>query len=106
MKKGNNVFFVGLKNIHEKDQERIKEIIYKDYALLERELKNIRSLKLTFKCHKLGGRKKYSAHLLVDVDGKPIIVNHVVKQAEWEPIALVHQLLARARKQMIHRTHK
>ena len=60
-KKSKNVFFVGLKNVHPDDQEKIKKIIYKDYISLESELKKIKSLKLTFKCYEKSGRKKYSA---------------------------------------------
>lgn len=97
-----NVFFVGLKNIHEKDQIKIKNIIYKDFQLLERELKKIKSLKLSFKCYQNGGRKKYSANLLIDLPGRPITVNNMVKKAEWDPIMITHQLLARARKEIMH----
>jgi hypothetical protein len=99
----NNVFFVGFKDLHPDDQKRIKEIIYKDYILLERELKKINSLKLTFKTYEKGGRKKYSVKLLVDSQAHPITVDKMYSPTEWDPVACVHKVLAKAREQIIHK---
>ncbi|MBD3249428.1 hypothetical protein GF336_05260 [Candidatus Woesearchaeota archaeon] len=97
----NNVEFVGLNNLHEEDQKRIKEIIYKDYIKLERELKKINKLRLHFKQQKKGGRKKYSVHLMIDARSKPITASGVYTAAQWDPIASVHNVLEKARQQII-----
>jgi len=99
----NNVFFVGLKNLHIDDQKRIKEIIFNDYITLERELKKINSLKLTFKIYEKGGKKKYSIKLLVDAHTHPITVDHMSSAAEWDAVACVHQVLKKAKSQITHK---
>jgi hypothetical protein len=99
----NNVFFAGLDNVHPDDQQQIKDIIHRDYIELERELKRINSLKLTFKTYEHGGKKKYSAELMIDAHMKPITVNHMSSPVQWDPVAIVHKLMEKARKEIAHK---
>lgn len=97
-----NVQFVGLNILHPDDQKAIKKIIYKDYITLERELKKLNGLRLHFKVYEKGGRKKYSVQLLIDAQTRPIAVNRVYSPVQWDPVAIVHKLLDKAREQIIH----
>jgi len=99
----NNVQFIGFDVLHEDDQKRIKEIIYKDYITLERELKQITGLRIHFKEYEKGGKKKYSVQLLIDAKTKPITVNKIYTPAQWDPVAIVHKLLDKARQEIIHK---
>ena len=98
-----NVFFVGFNQLHPDEQKLIKNIIYKDYITLERELKKINSLKLTFKIYEKGGRKKYSVKLFLDSQAYPITVDKMYSPAEWDPVACVHKVLDKARKEIMHK---
>lgn len=100
-----NVQFIGLDELHPDDQQRVKDIIFKDYITLERELKGINGLRLHFKSYEKGGKVKFSAELFIDAETKPITVNKVYSSARWDPIAVVHILLEKARKEIIHRFH-
>lgn len=97
-----NVQFVGLKDIHPKDQERIKALVYKRYIELERELKKISGLRIHFKNYEKGGRKKYSVKLFIYSQTKPITVDTMYSPAEWDPVACVHKVFDKARQQIIH----
>jgi len=98
-----NVQFVGLNILDPFDQKRIKEILYEHYIELERELKQINGLRLHFKEYEKGGRKKYSVQLLIDAQTRPITVNKVYSPVKWDPVAIVHKLIDKARKEIIHR---
>ena len=98
-----NVQFIGLDILDPTVQKVIKDIIYKDYVTLERELKQITGLRIHFKEMEKGGRKKYSVQLLIDAQTKPITVNKIYSPAQWDPVAIVHKLLDKARKEIIHK---
>ena len=95
-----NVQFVGLDILDKADQKRVKDILYKDYITLERELKKINGLRVHFKTYEKGGRKKYSVQLFIDAQTKPIAVNKIYSPAQWDPVAIVHKLLDKARSQI------
>ena len=100
----NNVQFVGLNILDPAEQERIKEIIYKDFITLERELKNINGLKLHFKEYKnKGGNKKYSVQMVVKANTGSITVNKMSSPLRWDPVAITHKLIDKARQQVIHK---
>ena len=98
-----NVFFVGLNKLEPSYQQKIKAVIYKEYITLERELKEINSLKLTFKEYEKGGKNKYSVKLFIDSQAQPITVDHMPKTKEWNPVDCVHEVIKKARRQIIHR---
>ncbi len=98
-----NVTFVGLKILDPADQQQIKDIIYKDFVTLERELKQIHGLKLHFKEYEKGGRRKYSVHMTIEAETGPIIVNKISSPVQWDPVAIVHKLLDKARQEIIHK---
>ncbi|MBD3354820.1 hypothetical protein GF361_02450 [Candidatus Woesearchaeota archaeon] len=98
-----NVQFVGLDILDPADQKKIKDIIHKDYILLERELKKINGLRIHFKQYEKGGRKKYSVQMFVDAETEPITVNKMYNPVEWDPVAIVHKLIDKARQQIIHK---
>ena len=97
-----NVQFVGLTKLDPVDQKRIKEIIFDNFIKLERELKNIRGLKLHFKEHKIGGRRKCSVHLTINAATGPLTVDKIYSGAQWDPIAATHDILKNARQRIIH----
>jgi hypothetical protein len=99
----NNVFFVGLNKLGPSYQQKIKDVIYNEYVTLERELKKINSLKLTFKEYEKGGKSKFSVKLLIDAETKPITVEHMPQKAEWNPVDCVHEVIRKARNQIIHK---
>jgi len=98
-----NVQFVGLNKLDPEDQRKIKEIIYKDFVKLERELKEIKGLKIHFKQYEKGGRKKYSVQMFVDTKTEPITVNKMYNPVEWDAVAIVHKLIDKARQQIINK---
>jgi len=98
-----NVQFVGLDLLDPSDQERIKKIIHDHYIELERELKNIKGLKLHFKEYKKQGKGKYSVHLFVDAQTRPITAEGVYTPIQWDPVAAVHNLLDKAKEQIRHK---
>ena len=69
---------------------------------VERELKNISNIKLHFKEMEKGGKKKYSATLLISAHSHPIEVSHNSLKADWEPIQIVHELIDKARRKINH----
>ncbi|MBW2996487.1 hypothetical protein KY332_04265 [Candidatus Woesearchaeota archaeon] len=97
-----NVQFVGLDILDPADQKQIKDIIYKDFVTIERELKQINGLKLHFKDYEKGGRRKYSVQMTIDAETGPITVNKVSSPVEWDPVAIVHKLMDKARERIIH----
>jgi len=97
-----NVTFVGFNKLDPADQKQIKDIIYKDFVTLERELKQIHGLKLHFKEKKVGGRKKYSAHLIIEAETGPITVSKTSSNVQWDAVATVHDLMDKARQRIIH----
>lgn len=101
----NNVQFVGLNILDPADQKQIKQIIHDHYIELERELKQINGLRLHFKQYEKGGRKKYSVQLLIDAQTRPITVNKVYSPVQWDPVAIVHKLMKKARQEIIHKYH-
>jgi len=98
-----NVQFVGLDILDPVDQKQIKDIIYKDFVTVERELKQIKGLKIHFKEYKKGGRSKYSVQMTIDAETGPITVNKMYSPVQWNPIAIVHKLLDKARQEIIHK---
>ncbi|MBR9692215.1 hypothetical protein GOV06_05525 [Candidatus Woesearchaeota archaeon] len=98
-----NVTFVGLKILDPADQQQIKDIIYKDFITLERELKQIHGLKLHFKEYEKGGRRKYSVQMTIEAETGPITVNKLSSPVQWDPVAIVHKLLDKARQEIIHK---
>ena len=98
-----NVQFIGLDILNREDQEIIKGIIYSDFILLERELKNINSLRLHFKEYEKGGKKKYSVHLFIDAPTKPIVANKIASSVQWNPVQAVAKLMDKARKEITHK---
>ncbi len=98
-----NVQFVGLNELDEDDQARVKEVLYNHAIQLERELKRITMLRLHFKVYQKGGRKKYSVTLFIDAPTGPIEVHNMYEPAEWDAVACVHKLLEKAKKQIIHK---
>ncbi len=98
-----NVTFVGLRILDPADQQKIKEIIYKNFITLERELKHIHGLKLHFKEHKKGGRRKYSVHMTIEAETGPLTVNKASSPVQWDPVAIVHTLMKQARQEIIHK---
>ena len=98
-----NVQFVGLDILDPADQRQIKDIIYKDFVTVERELKQITGLRIHFKEYEKGGRKKYSVQMTIDAETGPITVNKMYSPVQWDPVAIVHKLLDKARKEIIHK---
>lgn len=98
-----NVFFTGLKLLDEKDGERIKDLIYEKYETIARELKVPSKLKLHFKKYQHGGREKFSVNLLIDFPGKPITAEKVYDPVRWDVIGVVHKLMEKARKEIVHK---
>jgi hypothetical protein len=102
----NNVSFVGLDELTPGQQEKVKQIIYEHFVELEREIKHIRGLKVTFKAHnkKEGNpRKKYSVTLFLDTLTKPITVNHIYREAQWDPVTCTHLAIDKAREEIMHK---
>lgn len=99
----NNVQFIGFDIIHPDDQQRIKDIIYKEYITLEREIKSINGLRIHFKAYEKGGRKKYSVQLFIDAQTRPITVNKMYSPVQWDPVAIVHKILDKAREEIVHK---
>lgn len=102
-KKRNNVQFIGLKDLHPDDQEKIKDIIYTKSLFIEREIKKINSLRLHFKTYKQGGNKRYSVHLMINSPGKVITADRVSESSRWDPIAAVYEVIDDAREQIRHK---
>ena len=98
-----NVQFVGLNILHPDDQKRIKDLFYEHAIEIEREVKTINKIRVHFKEYEKGGRKKYSVQLLIDSPMKPITVNAMYSPVQWDPVAIVHKLIDKARKQITHR---
>ena len=97
-----NVQFVGLTKLDPADQKRIKDIIFEYFIKLERELKNIRGLKLHFKEYEKGGRRKCSVHLTINAETGPLTVDKLYSRAQWDPITATHSILKNARLRIIH----
>jgi len=97
-----NVQFVGLNILDPADQRQIKQIIHDHYIEIERELKQITSLRIHFKEYEKGGRKKYSVQLLINAKTHPITVNKMYSPVQWDPVAIVHKLIKKARQEIIH----
>ena len=97
-----NVQFVGFNILDPADQKQIKDILYKDFVTLERELKQITGLKIHFKEYQKGGRKKYSVQMTINAETGPITVNKMSSPVEWDPVAIVHKLMDKARQRIIH----
>ncbi|MBW2977397.1 hypothetical protein KY331_00985 [Candidatus Woesearchaeota archaeon] len=100
-----NVQFVGLSILESADQKQIKQIIHDHYIEIERELKQITSLKLHFKQYEKGGRKKYSVQLLINAKTRPITVNKVYSPVQWDPVAAVHLIIDKAKREISHKFH-
>jgi hypothetical protein len=101
--KRNVVQFVGLKILDPLDQKRIKDLLYQHVIEIEREIKTINKVRIHFKEYEKGGRKKYSVQLLIDSPMKPITVNAMYSPVQWDPVGIVHKLIDKARKQIIHK---
>ncbi|MBW2966764.1 hypothetical protein KY342_06695 [Candidatus Woesearchaeota archaeon] len=101
--KRNVVQFVGLKILDPFDQKRIKDLFYQHAIEIEREVKTINKIRVHFKEYEKGGRKKYSVQLLIDSPMRPITVNSVYSPVQWDPVAIVHKLIKKARSQIIHK---
>ena len=97
----NNIQFIGLKQLDQDDQKRIKDFLYSHVIELEREIKTIHMLRLHFKVYEKGGRKKYSVNLFLDSPTGPIEVNKMYTPAEWDPVACVHKVLDKAKEQIV-----
>jgi hypothetical protein len=97
-----NIQFVGFNILDPADQKQIKDILYKDFVTLERELKQITGLKIHFKEYQKGGRKKYSVQMTINAETGPITVNKMSSPVEWDPVAIVHKLMDKARQRIIH----
>ena len=97
-----NVQFVGFNILDPADQKQIKDILYKDFVTLERELKQITGLKIHFKEYQKGGRKKYSVQMTINAETGPITVNKMSSPVEWDPVAIVHKLMDKARQRLVH----
>ena len=101
--KRNLIQFVGFKILDPADQKRIKDILYQHVIEIEREIKTINNIRIHFKEYKKGGRKKYSVQLLIDSPTKPITVNHIYSPVQWDPVAIVHKLIDKAKRQIGHK---
>ena len=98
-----NVQFVGLNKLDPIDQKKIKEIIYKDFVTIERQLKQITGLRVHFKEYEKGGRRKYSVQMTINAETGPITVNRMYSPVQWDPVAITHKLLDKARQRIIHK---
>ncbi len=101
--KRNIVQFVGLKILDKADQERIQDLFYQHSIEIEREIKTINNIRVHFKEYKKGGRTKYSIQLLIDSPTKPITVNHISSEVQWDPVAIVHKLIEKSKRQIDHK---
>ena len=99
----NVVQFVGLNILDPDDQKRIKDFLYQHVVEIERELKTINVIRIHFKEYEKGGRKKYSVQLLIDSPMRPITVNAVYSPVQWDPLAIVHKLIDKAKRQVAHK---
>ena len=97
------VQFVGLNILDKEDQKRIKDLFYQHSIEIERAIKTINKIRVHFKEYEKGGRKKYSIQMLIDSPTKPITVNHVSSQVQWDPIAIVHKLIEKSKRQVAHK---
>jgi hypothetical protein len=97
------VQFVGLNGLDKGDQKRIKEVLYQHVVEIEREIKTINKVRIHFKEYEKGGRKKYSVQLLIDSPTKPITVNHTALKIQWDPVAIIHKLIEKAKRQIDHK---
>jgi hypothetical protein len=97
------VQFVGLNLLDPFDQKRIKNILYQHAIEIERELKTIHAMRIHFKEYEKGGRKKYSVQLLIDSPMRPITVNAMYSPVQWDPVAIVHKLIDKAKRQATHK---
>jgi len=100
-----NVQFVGLRFLDPEDQEKVKQIIHDHYIELERELKQITSLKVNFKQYQKGGRKKYSVQLMINAKTRPITVNKIYSPVQWDPIAALYLMIDKAKREISHKFH-
>ena len=99
-----NVTFVGLSKLDPADRIRIKEVIMDHFVEIERVLKNVKGLKLHFKDYqKEGSRKKYSVSMIVNAETGPITINKMSENARWNQVAIVHSLIKKARKEIMHK---
>jgi len=95
--------FVGLNILDKEDQKRIQDLFYQHSIEIERAIKTINKIRVHFKEYEKGGRKKYSVQMLIDSPTKPITVNHVSSQVQWDPIAIVHKLIEKSKRQVDHK---
>ena len=95
--------FIGLDQLSEADQKRIKEVLYQHFNEIEREIKQITAVKLHFKAYEKEGRKKYSVKLLIDSPTRPIVVDNMYSTLEWKPVAMVHKIIEKAKREIEHR---
>lgn len=98
-----NVFFVGLNELDPMDQAKVKDIIYKEFEQLARELKTIESLKIHFKRYKKGVNDKWAVEMTINAHTHPIVVSHIREAARWDVVACIHQLMENARKEIMHK---
>ena len=70
------------------------------FSKLERDFKNIESVKLTFKEHKDQGKPRYEAHFMITGPSSPVVVNHIPQSLEWDPVAITRSVLLKAQKEL------
>lgn len=88
----NRVDFVGIKELDEFDQKRIKDIVEKEISHLDYIFGRINALKIHFKKHSQTGNKhKYSVHILIDSPGQPMAVSDHTE--DWDVVNSLHKAL-------------
>jgi len=77
-------------------QEKIKEILDKEFEAVKKLLPKVEGIRVHFKSYNNeGGRKKFSLNIFVDQPGKPIIVDKNV--IDWDPIIALNKGIEKLR---------
>lgn len=90
----NNVIFSGFNELDNYEKKRIKELIFSKTEKLEREFKNLRSLRFHFKKYSHGGRDKFSVHLLIDGPTRPIAIE--TNTINWDVVTVINRIFDKA----------
>ncbi len=84
-----SINFIGLKELGDDEQERVKDMTTKYYEKFIRTLKETTSFSVHVKEYKKeGGNTKYSIHVRINVPGKIL----EVEKADWDLARTLHKV--------------
>jgi hypothetical protein len=92
----NIISYIGLKNLTEKEQSLIKEILNREYPKISRITHNITNIIIHAKTYKNKKAKKYSLHLKVDTPSE-FFTAHA---ADWDLARAIHKTINKVSKEM------